>query len=183
MGVPEDAVKRILPRPHEWPQGMRYGLVSPDDEMGLNVGRLTRYAEDWIMVLASLGVCARAQINRFYSAKLLADLFSALTGIDIDKRELMKCGERAWNLLRVANVREGFSRKDDEPPESWFAEPTFVDYCKGTVKITKEIVDMFLDDYYEERGWNKDGVPTREKLLGLGLEKVLEDLEKLGPAV
>jgi len=183
MGVPEDAVKRILPRPYEWPQGMRHGLVSPDDEMGLNVGRFTRYAEDWIMVLASLGVCARAQINRFYSAKLLADLFSALTGIDIDKRELMKCGERAWNLLRVANVREGFSRKDDEPPESWFAEPTFVDYCKGTVKITKEIVDMFLDDYYEERGWNKDGVPTREKLLELGLEKILEDLEKLGLTV
>jgi aldehyde:ferredoxin oxidoreductase len=183
MGVPDDAVSRILPRSHEWPRGLQSGLVSSSDEAGLNVGRLTRYSEDWFMVLASLGVCARAQINRFYSAKLAAELFSALTGMEMDERELMKCGERTWNLLRAANAREGFSRKDDEPPESWFVEPTFVDYCKGTVKITKEIVDMFLDDYYEERGWNKDGVPTREKLLELGLEKVLEDLEKLGLTV
>jgi len=180
MGVPDDAVRRILPRPHEWSCGLQSGLVSPSEEVGLNVGRLTRYSEDWFMVLASLGVCARAQVNRFYSAKLAAELFSALTGIEVEERELMRCGERAWNLLRAANAREGFSRKDDEPPESWFAEPTFVDYSKGAVRITKEIVDMLLNEYYEERGWNKNGVPTKEKLLELGLQKVVEDLEGLG---
>ncbi len=180
MGVPDDAVKRILPRPRDWSRGLQSGLVPPDEEVGLNVGRLTRYSEDWFMVLASLGVCARAQINRFYSAKLAAELFSALTGIEMDERELMRCGERAWNLLRAANAREGFSRKDDEPPESWFSEPTFVDYSKGVVRITKEIVDMLLDEYYEERGWSRNGVPTREKLLELGLRRVAEDLERLG---
>ncbi len=54
----------------------------------------------------------------------------------MDERELMRGGERAWNLLRAANAREGFSRKDDGPPESWFYEPAFVDYSKGVVRIT-----------------------------------------------
>ncbi|MCX5885102.1 MAG: hypothetical protein NT096_04185 [Proteobacteria bacterium] len=32
------------------------------------------------------------------------------------------------------------------------------------------------DEYYELRGWNKDGVPTREKLIELGLNDVADQL-------
>jgi len=180
MGIPEDAVKRILPEPHDWPWAVQTGLVSPEEKMGLNVGRLTRYSEDWFTALASLGVCGRAQINRFYYAKLLAELYSAATGIEVDKKELMRRAERVWNLLKATNVREGFSRKDDKLPESWFEKPRFMDYTRK-VEITKEIANKFLDDYYKERGWDvKKGIPTREKLLDLGLKNVAEDLEKLG---
>lgn len=57
-----------------------------------------------------------------------------------------------------------------------------MDYT-GKVEITKEIANKFLDDYYEERGWDVEkGVPTREKLLDLGLKSVAEDLERLGKA-
>ena len=179
MGIPEDAVKRILPEPRDWPWGVQTGLVSPEEKMGLNVGRLTRYSEDWFTVLASLGICARAQINRFYYIKLLAELYSAATGIEIDRKELMRRAERVWNWLKAANVREGFSRKDDKLPESWFEKPAFMDYT-GKVEITKEIADKFLDYYYDERGWDVEkGVPTREKLLDLGLKNVAEDLERL----
>jgi len=179
MGIPEDAVKRIMPEPRDWPWGVQTGLVSPEEKMGLNVGRLTRYSEDWFTALACLGTCARAQINRFYSAKTCAELYSAATGIEIDRKELMRRAERVWNLLKAANVREGFSRKDDKPPESWFEKPTFMDYT-GKVEITREIANKFLDYYYEERGWDvKKGIPTREKLLDLGLKSVAEDLERL----
>jgi len=179
MGVPEAAAKRILPQPHHWQWGLKFGLVSPEDKAGLNVGRLTRYSEDWLSVLGSLGVCARAQINRFYYANLLAELYSAATGIQIGREELMKAGERVWNLLKAANVREGFTRKDDSFSERWLEEKSqFVEYT-GKVKISAEIADKFLDDYYEERGWDVErGIPTREKLLELGLEDAAEEMTR-----
>jgi len=179
MGVPESAAKRILPQPREWQWGLKFGLVSPEDKAGLNVGRLTRYSEDWLSVLGSLGVCARAQINRFYYANLLAELYSAATGIQIGREELMKAGERVWNLLKAANVREGFTRKDDSFSQRWLEEKSqFIEYT-GKVKISSEIADKFLDDYYEERGWDVErGIPTREKLLELGLEDAAEEIAR-----
>ncbi len=178
MGVPEEAAERILPGPSAWEWGLRLGLVSPGDERGLNVGRLTRYSEDWFSVQASLGVCARAQITRFYSADLLAELYSAATGIPMDRGRLMEAGERIWNLLRAANVREGFDRKDDGFPERW--EGKFVEYT-GKVRITREMAERFLDDYYQERGWDAErGIPSEEKLVRLGLGEVAEELRRRG---
>jgi len=178
MGVPEEAVRRILPEARDWPWGERLGLVSPG-ERGLNVGRLTRYSEDWFTALASLGVCARGQINRFYHARLLAELYSAATGREVGAEEIMKAAERSWNLLRAANAREGFDRKDDAFPLAWLEGPRFAEYT-GKVEITGEIAERFLDDYYEERGWSGRGIPTKEKLLDLGLKEAAEELERLG---
>jgi aldehyde:ferredoxin oxidoreductase len=31
-----------------------------------------------------------------------------------------------------------------------------------------------LDDYYQHRGWDKNGIPTPEKLKELGLKDVIE---------
>jgi len=47
------------------------------------------------------------------------------------------------------------------------------------VKINEEIADRFLDDYYQERGWDVDkGIPTREKLLELGLAEAAEEMAR-----
>jgi aldehyde:ferredoxin oxidoreductase len=86
----------------------------------------------------------------------------------------------------MINVREGFSRKDDEPPDAWFKpmktydgkEVFMTDYYK-TKRLTREDVDQWLSDYYDERGWDiKKGIPTKEKLTELGLEELIPDLEK-----
>jgi hypothetical protein len=37
-----------------------------------------------------------------------------------------------------------------------------------------------LDEYYKFKGWNNDGVPTRETLHELGLDYVYEDFVKRG---
>jgi hypothetical protein len=37
-----------------------------------------------------------------------------------------------------------------------------------------------LDAYYEFKGWNDDGIPTRETLDKLGLDYVSEDFLKRG---
>jgi aldehyde:ferredoxin oxidoreductase len=39
-------------------------------------------------------------------------------------------------------------------------------------------LDIMRDEYYHERGWDKEGVPTRAKLTELGLEKYITRLEK-----
>jgi len=150
-------------------------FVPPEENMGISVGRLTRYAEDWFTVMGSLGICVRAQMNRFYSAKLCAELYSSVTGIETNREELMKAAERSWNVLKAANVREGFDRKDDKFPEQLLKSRIL--YFYGNVKLTRELVDKLLDDYYDERGWDiKKGIPLREKLIELGLESVASEI-------
>jgi aldehyde:ferredoxin oxidoreductase len=129
------------------------------------------------------------QSTRLYSPEICADLYTAATGIPMTADELLEAAERAYNMYRVINVREGFSRKDDQLPERWLNEPLkignerevpLMDYFK-TKTITREDADKILDDYYGEHGWDiKTGVPTREKLMELGLEDAAADLEQRG---
>ncbi|MDO8491500.1 MAG: aldehyde ferredoxin oxidoreductase N-terminal domain-containing protein [Dehalococcoidia bacterium] len=145
---------------------------------GFNVGRFTRYSEDWCSLFDSVGLCNRAFINRFYHVNTITDLYNAVTGLDMKPADLMKAAERSWNLWRLLNVKEGFSRKDDRPPAMWFVplkeddkEIPLHDYY-GTRRLTPEDVDKFLDEYYDERGWDpRTGAPTPEKLKDLELEK------------
>jgi aldehyde:ferredoxin oxidoreductase len=166
MGASPEAVKRIM-----------------DSPLGFNVGRFTRYSEDWFSMFDSLGICIRSQNNRFYSADICARLFSTATGIEMDKIGLMRAAERVWNLYRALNQREGFTRADDAPPEKWFeplkaagSEFEMKDYFQ-TKTLTREDIEGLLDDYYDERGWDpKTGCPTRETLEALDLDFVARDL-------
>jgi len=169
MGASNQAVERIL-----------------DSDMGFNVGRLSRYSEDWYSVLSALGLCNRAQTNRFYSIESCAELYSAITGLEISAQELATAGERIWNVKKASNAREGFTRKDDRFPPKWFEpfydpsgeEKRLRDYY-GTRHLSKEDVESLLDDYYDERGWDRQtGIPTREKLVSLGLDEIAGDLER-----
>jgi aldehyde:ferredoxin oxidoreductase len=164
MGIPKNAHNRIFKPPKE--------------EMFINVGRLTRYSEDWYSVLTSLGLCARAQMNRFYSLDLVTEFYNLITGFNLTKEDIILAAERSWNLLKILNVNEGFSRKDDKFPENWFKPLKFGDNILelydfyGNVQITPTIADQLLDDYYDERGWDKiSGIPLKSKLLELGLMK------------
>jgi len=167
MGIPESAMG---------------GLYKPPiKEMGIHVGRLTRYSEDWYSVLTSLGVCARAHVNRFYGLESVTAFYNAVTGFDSSPDELRLAAERSWNLLKILNAREGFSRVDDEFPQVWFEPKQFgkiqlkLQNFYGGVEITPEIAVQMLDDYYEERGWSKEtGLPTKEKVSSLGLEWLLK---------
>jgi len=92
----------------------------------------------------------------------------------------------AGGVCVAANVREGFSRKDDRFPDRLVEEPLksgdkeirLMDYYR-TRELTRDDVERMLDDYYDERGWEVErGIPTGEKLKGLGLKDVAGDLEK-----
>jgi len=148
-----------------------------------NPGRYSRYSEDWYALFNCLSLCNRAQVNRFYHINTIAVLYSALTGIDTTPPQLMLAAERAWTVGKLLNAREGFDRRHDRVPEAWFEpllregdEYRITDYDR-TVNLTREDVERFLDDYYDERGYDKQsGLPTRRKLGELGLEDLASGL-------
>ncbi|MHB1419943.1 MAG: aldehyde ferredoxin oxidoreductase C-terminal domain-containing protein [Bacillota bacterium] len=143
-----------------------------------SVGRLAKWAHDWYSLFNCLGQCHRLYINRFHSMRGFQEMYGAITGLDRTAEDLLRAGERAWNLLQILNSREGFSRKDDQPPKIWF-QPLpningpevyqMTDYQKTKV-ISLEDVNQFLDEYYDERGWDKEsGNPKTTKLKELDI--------------
>jgi aldehyde:ferredoxin oxidoreductase len=171
----------------------RYGqwiAISPkamdrilDTPFNVNVARFLRHSEDIFATYEDLGLCLHAQ--PFFSMERLAGLYSAATGIEMDAGKLKRAGERAWNLLKALNAREGFSRKDDKFPPKWLEpmkrgddEIRMKDFL-GIKVLTADDLEKLLDDYYDERGWNiETGLPTREKLVELDLEDIADDLAK-----
>jgi len=157
-------------------------IFSSDDKF--DVGGYLPHSEDFFSIDTCLGFCTSLQkFRNFVGVESLAELYSAVTGIKIGGHELKMAGERAWNIFKALNVREGFSRKDDKFPPKWF-EPLkdgdkqiFLKDNYKTEVLTKENAEKLLDDYYEERGWDiEKGIPTREKLEELGLNDIADDL-------
>ena len=86
----------------------------------------------------------------------------------MDEAGLTQVYKRNRNLVRAINVRRGLRRADEKPPE---------DHWK---KRFPELEAQLLDAYYKFKGWNNDGVPTKETLKELDLGYVAEDLEQRG---
>jgi len=150
-------------------------------DSSINIGRFTKYAEDWRHFLDCIGLCGYAQIMTMYPRNKLAEAYFTLTGIEIDPEEFLKYGEKAHNLERAINAREGLGRKQDGIPAKWL-QPLNTDGREipptekyKTQRITKREVDRLMNDYYEEREWDlKTGNPSRDKLEELGLGFTLE---------
>ena len=98
----------------------------------------------------------------------IAKIVNYVTGWDITLPELEKIGERIYNLERLINVRRGVSRKDDILPYRVMNEPIPDGPAKGRC-CSKEDLDAMLDTFYDLRGWDRDGIPTKEKLTEIGL--------------
>jgi aldehyde:ferredoxin oxidoreductase len=129
---------------------------------------LMRWHENWHCVVDSLGIC---KLEGIALKPLLPvhfrDLLAAATGWDLEVPELELIGERIWNLERMFIVREGIRRRDDLPPARMF-EPISNGPAKGEI-LNLEKFNQMLDEYYTLRGWDQSGIPTKEKLLELGL--------------
>jgi aldehyde:ferredoxin oxidoreductase len=98
-----------------------------------------------------------------------AKALSAITGAALTAKELLKVGERALNLTRLFNVREGFTRQDDTLPERLFSQAATRGPSKGEV-VDKNAFEKMLDEYYSCMGWDKQtGMPSDRKLKKLGI--------------
>jgi aldehyde:ferredoxin oxidoreductase len=147
---------------------------------GPEKARLNKTVGDLFALFDSLVVC-KWTVYPCGGTKMttLNEIVATATGWDITINELMKTGERIFNLCRAFNVREGVTRKDDYLP-SRFAEPLPEGPYKGET-ISNSMLTEMLRHYYGFRGWNVEtGVPTKEKLEELDLGYVAKELKNLG---
>jgi aldehyde:ferredoxin oxidoreductase len=127
-------------------------------------GELAAKTQNVMGLFDALKVC---KFTLFGGLKLtpIAAWYTMVTGIPMDITELLKIGERIFNLKRLYNVRCGISRKDDTLPARFL---TLKHMGEGLTPNLPPLGQM-LSDYYQARGWNEEGIPLPEKLRELGL--------------
>jgi len=135
---------------------------------------LVKWCGDSVSMFNSLGLCMMASTSALGSANF-AELYSACTGWELTTPEILKAGERVFNLMKAYIVGEGLTRKDDDWPERFYREPWPTGPLKGRV-ASREKINRLLDEYYELRGWDSNGIPTKDKLIDLNLAHVANEL-------
>ncbi|MBA7572771.1 hypothetical protein ES708_14557 [subsurface metagenome] len=117
-----------------------------------------------------LGCCRLQWIELEISLETYAKFFRTATGLKHTLANLLKCSERVWNLNRLFLIRENqdYGRHFDYPPARVYEEKVPTGPTKGSI-IKRQDIEKLLDEYYQLRGWDKDGKPERAKLKELGL--------------
>jgi aldehyde:ferredoxin oxidoreductase len=152
----------------EWGDGDNKHPLYPSIELTCE---LVEWLETMHYIDDSTGICAGLSSFMYktpYHIHNLPLFISYATGIDIDEDELWQIARRNRNLVRVVNIRRGLRKKDERPPEDHW-EKRFPEY---EAKL--------LNEYYKFKGWNKQGIPTKETLQKLGFDYVYEDFKSRG---
>lgn len=148
---------------------------------------------DWIYPVSD----SRLSPDHVGDPTLESQLFSAVTGTEVDEAGLYRMGETVFNLQRAALVRDGRrAREDDRLPDDWHDEPLkrgvmdpdcLVPDGNGQpvsrvgAVVDRQEFERMKDEYYALRGWDvATGLQTRPTLEGLGLPDVANELERRG---
>ena len=146
--------------------GIGYFSRHEGAEKAANVAR----HQDWRTVYNSLVMCIFANV----SPQTQVELINAACGLEWDVDEMLRCGERGWNLKRAINIRLGLTRENDKLPKA-LLEP----YQEGGAEGYVIPFDEMIKAYYAARGWDPGtGRPTKEKLESLNLGDIAKDLWK-----
>ena len=127
---------------------------------------IVKEIQDEMAFLDAMGICCLLTRRDVTGPADYAKLFKCLTGIELTEQDIWTLGERIFNLERLFNQREGFSRKDDTLPDRFLTEP----FREGPSAGHTVPLDQLLDDYYRVRGWDANGSPTQKTLARLGLK-------------
>jgi benzoyl-CoA reductase subunit BamB len=164
--VPDEKFKQYV---LDWePRGERSNPYYPTVDMSVDIvdwQEMMHYIDD------ALGVCAGLSsfpLKPPYHIHNYPKFISSGAGVDMDEEGLKQVYRRNRSLIRSINVRRGLRRADEKPPE---------DHWK---KRFPELEEKLLDAYYKFKGWDNDGIPTKESLKELDLGYVAEDLEQRG---
>jgi aldehyde:ferredoxin oxidoreductase len=131
-------------------------------------GKLAAIAQNYAELANSLKFCSLAMPG--LDVPILLTWTNCVTGWDMDEAEFLRAGERSFNLKRLLNFSCGMTRADDTLPYRFTHEPFESGNSAGFVPDLPKM----LDEYYEFRGWGKDGVPSESKLKELGLVPIAE---------
>ncbi len=164
--VPDERFKQYL---LDWEfRGERSNPYYPTVDMSVDIvdwQEMMHYIDD------ALGMCAGLSsfpLKPPYHIHNYPVLISAATGMDMDEAALKQIYRRNRTLLRAVNVRRGLRRADEKPPENHWK------------KRFPELEEKLLDAYYKFKGWNKEGIPTKETLHELTLDYIAEDFLRRG---
>jgi len=169
FGLPKEFLEKLYGAP------MTSDYTSYEGKERMVWGNELEYA-----VIDSLGLCKFAcshfitphsiYTDTFNSYQELSELIYYVTGLEVTGDQLKTCGERIYTLERMFNLREGFTRKDDYPPQRYFDEPlpSGLPIVRGK-RMDREKYEKLLDAYYTLHGWDSNGVPKAETLRRLGL--------------
>jgi aldehyde:ferredoxin oxidoreductase len=148
-------------------------------EMGWAIEELDIPMTDRAVSAGKAGYVARHQdfrtacnslVSCFFAASppsTLAGLLSAASGREWPVAEMVKAGERAWNLKRLVNLRLGWTPAQEKLPDLLLRSLPE----SGQNGIVPDM-DVLLNEYYAARGWERaSGAPTREKIAELGLDE------------
>lgn len=135
--------------------------------------------EKWNSLEKVTGFCFFGPAPRSYiqPEDVLATL-NAATGWGMTMDEALQIGERATNMARVFNAREGFTRQDDVLPERLY-QGLENGALQGEAMPQAEF-EQALTVLYELKGWDPaTGLPTRTRLEELSLGWAADMLAQL----
>ena len=119
--------------------------------------------QDLTAVIDSLGICLFTSFA--LGGDEYRDLFNTVVGAELTTEDIFAAGERIWNLERIFNLQAGIGPDQDTLPKRLLTEPLAEGAAEGQVHRLSEL----LPEYYKERGWSPEGVPTPERLEQLAL--------------
>lgn len=141
---------------------MPFGSLKVDPLEWKGKGELTKVFQDVHAVSDSLDLCkfsAFAEGMDEYTQQ-----FNAVTGLDYSSEEMLRCGERIYNLERHYNNLAGFGAGSDTLPKRFTEEASTMPGSLGHVCE----LDQMLEEYYQVRGW-ENGVVPESKLKELAI--------------
>jgi aldehyde:ferredoxin oxidoreductase len=119
--------------------------------------------QDLTAVVDSAGICLFTTFA--LGLPEIAEMIRTAVGVNYTDEEVLRIGERIWNLEKIFNLKAGFTKADDSLPPRLLNEPLPEGPGKGLVVK----LDEMLTEYYKIRGWKEDGEPTEEKLSELAI--------------
>ena len=181
-GLPTIEFSTLIPARKMDPETVKakYGSEEASIPTSYKKAQAAIYHQHESVLLDMLQLCRFARFGtEIITLQAISSLFSMATGIEADEKSMMTAAERVYNVERAFLVRMGTNRKDDVLVGKWAAEPVPSGPHKGEM-IDPEKWEVMLDEYYRLRGWDKNGIPTPDKLKELGLEDVIEKIIKKG---
>ena len=136
-----------------------------EDQTGKGKAKPCKDSQDVIAMVDSTGLCLFTMCA-WGVPEFQKQIAAACEGDDWTDARLIEIGERIWNLERLYNLKAGITAADDTLPKRLLEDPA----PSGTATGKVSDLPKMLPEYYEYRGWTKDGEPTTQTLQRLGLK-------------
>ena len=180
-GAPNTEQRRMSPE-----EGERFfGVSTAGDPISYKgKGKLVAWFEKYKLIVDMAGLCTSTTYwldTSLIGPDDFAELINAATGWELSGEEFLSIGEKVYNIEKAFNtIHAQFTRDDDRPPFKLREIPVSAGEFAGEVLDATKWEDM-LDEYYLAHNWDKStGLQTKDCLENLGLNFVVDRLEKSG---